>query len=128
MKIDSQARYTKSDEWVRKEGDLIVAGISDHAQDQLSDIVYLELPDVGDAYSKGDSYGVIESVKAAADLYLPMSGEIAEINEAIIDEPELVNSDPYGAAWLVKFKPSDLSEWDQLLTAAAYTEHLESGE
>ena len=128
MKIDSQARYTKSDEWVRKEGDLIVAGISDHAQDQLSDIVYLELPDVGDAFSKGDSYGVIESVKAAADLYLPMSGEIVEINEALIDEPELVNSDPYGAAWLVKFKPSELSEWDQLLTASAYTEHLESGE
>jgi glycine cleavage system H protein len=128
MKIDPQARYTKSDEWARQEGDLFVAGISDHAQDQLSDIVYLELPDIGDTFEKGDAYGVIESVKAAADLYIPMSGEIVAINEAIIDTPELVNADPYGDAWLIKFKPTDAGQWADLLNADAYAKHLESGE
>jgi glycine cleavage system H protein len=122
MKIDPAARYTETHEWVRKEGDLLVYGITDHAQDALSDIVYLELPEVGSQYSKGDAIGAVESVKAASDLYLPMDGEIVEINEALIDAPENINSDPYGAAWMVKFKPGQPQQWDELLSPEAYAQ------
>jgi len=120
MKLDKSARYVDTHEWVRQEGDLIVYGITDHAQDQLSDLVFVELPEVGDTFEKGDIIGVVESVKAASDLYLPMSGEIVAVNEDLADAPELMNSDPYGEGWIVKFKPADLSEWDELLTAEAY--------
>jgi len=104
MKLDANARYSESHEWVRKEGDLFVYGITDHAQDQLSDLVYLEPPQVGDSFNKGDTIGVVESVKAASDLYLPMSGEIVEVNNSLVDTPEVMNSDPYGEGWIVKFK------------------------
>jgi glycine cleavage system H protein len=124
MKIDPEARYTETHEWVRKEGDLIVYGITDHAQDALSDIVYIELPEVGSQFSKGDVIGAVESVKAASDLYLPMDGEIVEVNESLTDTPEIINSDPYGDAWIVKFKASQSEQWDELLTPNAY-EQLE---
>jgi glycine cleavage system H protein len=124
MKIDPEARYTETHEWVRKEGDLIVYGITDHAQDALSDIVYIELPEVGNQFSKGDVIGAVESVKAASDLYLPMDGEIVEVNESLTDTPEFINSDPYGDAWIVKFKASQSEQWDELLTPNAY-EQLE---
>ncbi len=120
MKIDAKARYTETHEWVRKEGDLLVYGITDHAQDALSDIVYVELPNVGEKYSKGDTIGTVESVKAASDLYIPMDGEIVEINVTLSSTPEVVNSDPYGDGWMVKFKPDIPGDFGSLLTPEAY--------
>lgn len=120
MKLDPQAKYQASHEWARQEGEVIVSGITDHAQDSLSDVVYVELPEVGSSFSKGEVFGVVESVKAASDLYMPMSGEIIEVNETLADEPELINSDPYGTGWMIKFKPSNPSEWDDLLSGAEY--------
>lgn len=120
MKLDSEARYARTHEWARWDGDEIVCGISDHAQDALSDIVYVELPDAGDALEKGDIFGTIESVKAASDLYMPMGGEITAVNEELEDAPELVNKDPYGRGWLIRFRPSDPAEFDDLLDSAAY--------
>lgn len=120
MKLDPQAKYQASHEWARQEGEVIVSGITDHAQDSLSDVVYVELPEVGSSFSKGEVFGVVESVKAASDLYMPMGGEIIEVNETLADEPELINSDPYGTGWMIKFKPSNPSEWDDLLSGAEY--------
>jgi glycine cleavage system H protein len=120
MKLDSKARYAKTHEWARKEGDLVVCGITDHAQEELSDVVYVELPEVGEELDKGESFGVVESVKAASDLYMPMGGEIVEVNSALDDSPELVNEDPYGEGWMIKFKPSDPGEWDSLLSPKDY--------
>jgi glycine cleavage system H protein len=128
MKLDPNAKYQETHEWVRKEGDVIVCGITDHAQDSLSDVVYVELPEVGVTYSKGDVFGVIESVKAASDLYMPMGGEIVEVNEALEDEPEIVNGDPFGAGWMIKFKPSDSGEWDSLISGEEYQASVEAEE
>ena len=120
MKLDANAKYQESHEWVRREGDLMICGITDHAQDSLSDVVYVELPEVGRTMAKGDVFGVVESVKAASDLYLPMSGEIVAVNESLIDTPETVNADPFGEGWMIKIKPSNPSEWDSLLSGADY--------
>lgn len=124
MKLDPNARYSESHEWVRREGDLLVCGITDHAQQELSDVVYVELPEVGSKFAKGDVFGVVESVKAASDLYMPMGGEIVAVNEALSSSPELVNQDPYGQAWMLKFKPSDPGEWDSLLSPEAYEQSV----
>ncbi len=124
-KVVAGLLYTKEDEWIKVDGDEATVGVSDHAQDALSDIVYLELPDVGDAFEMGDTFGVIESVKAAADLYMPISGEITAVNEDLIDTPETVNSDPYGASWMVKIKLSSPAELDDLMDADAYAKFLE---
>jgi glycine cleavage system H protein len=120
MKIDSEAYYTESHEWVREDGDELVCGITDHAQESLSDIVYVELPEIGDVFDKEDIFGVVESVKAASDLYMPMGGEITDINEGLEDTPEVVNQDPYGDGWLVRFTASDLSELEELMDSEAY--------
>jgi glycine cleavage system H protein len=120
MKIDQAALYTESHEWVRKEGDVYAYGITDHAQHELSDIVFIDLPGVGDSFEKGDSIGVVESVKAASDLYLPAAGEIVEVNEALQDAPEAINSDPYGEGWIVKFKATAPADLEGLMDAAAY--------
>ncbi len=120
MKLDPNAKYQDTHEWARQEGDLIVCGITDHAQDSLSDVVYVELPEVGSALEKGEVFGVVESVKAASDLYMPMSGEVVEINEVLEDQPEIVNDDPYGQGWMIKIKPSDPGQWDSLLSGADY--------
>lgn len=120
MKLDANAKYQESHEWARREGDLIVCGITDHAQDSLSDVVYLELPEVGSTFERGQIFGVVESVKAASDLYIPMSGEIVEINSALVDTPETINEDPFGAGWMIKIKPSNLAEWDSLLSGEDY--------
>ena len=125
MKIDQDARYSDEHEWVRAEGDLFVYGISDFAQDQLSDIVYLEPPEVGESFEKGDAIGVVESVKAAADLYLPIGGEIVEVNEALVDAPEVMNSDPFGEAWILKFKASGPGEFESLMSAEDYQKFTE---
>jgi len=120
MKLDPKARYAESHEWARKEGDECVCGITDHAQESLSDVVYVELPEVGDTFAKGDTFGVVESVKAASDVYLPLGGEITAVNETLEDTPELVNQDPYGAGWMIRFRPSDPDEFDGLMDGSAY--------
>jgi len=120
VKIDPTCRYTKSHEWVRVKGNEAWAGLSDYAQQQLSDIVYCELPEEGDSFSQGDVFATVESVKAASDCYMPIGGEIVEINEELTNKPELVNQDPYGEAWLIKFTPSDASELSALMDAGAY--------
>jgi glycine cleavage system H protein len=120
MKLDQGARYAESHEWVRWDEKEIVCGISDYAQESLSDVVYVELPEVGDILEKGEIFGVVESVKAASDLYMPMGGEIVAINEDLEDAPELVNQDPYGDGWLIRFVPSTSSEFDDLMTAGEY--------
>lgn len=122
MKLDKSARYVDTHEWVRQEGELIVYGITDHAQDQLSDLVFVELPEVGDSFDKGEIIGVIESVKAASDLYIPMGGEVVAVNEGLLDSPELMNADPYGEGWIIKIEPADNAEWDELLSPEAYEE------
>jgi len=127
-KIDPRCRYAETHEWVRVEGEYAFAGISDHAQEELSDIVYVELPEVGDTIGKGDSFAVVESVKAASDCYLPVSGEIVAINEALEETPELVNTDPYGEGWLVKFTVQDAKELDDLLSAEDYQQFVEQAE
>ena len=110
MKLDENARYQDTHEWARQEGDLIACGITDHAQDSLSDVVYVEIPEVGTTFNKGDVFGVVESVKAASDLYMPLGGEIVEVNSVLEEEPEQVNDDPYGAGWMIKFRPSNPAE------------------
>ena len=123
-KVVAGLLYTKEDEWVKVEGDEATVGVTDHAQDALSDIVYLELPDVGDSFGMGDTFGVVESVKAAADLYMPISGEVTAVNEDLVDAPETVNSDPYDTAWMVKVKISNPAELDDLMDADTYTTYL----
>ncbi len=116
-------KYTAEHEWVKKDGDTLQIGITDYAQDQLGDIVFVEFPEVGDSFDKDETFGTLESVKAVSDLFLPVGGEIVEINEALEDEPELLNSDPNGA-WIVKIKPSDASEFDSLMSKEAYLNQL----
>ncbi len=125
MKIDSNARYLETHEWARKEGDVFVLGISDYAQSTLSDIVYVELPEVGDTVTKGEQFGVVESVKAAADVYAPLSGEVVAINTELENAPELINSEAFEGGWLLKISVADLEEWETLLTPEAYAELLE---
>ncbi|MEK7264546.1 MAG: glycine cleavage system protein GcvH [Pseudomonadota bacterium] len=113
-------RYTKDHEWVRVDGALATIGISTHAADQLGDVVFVELPAIGKKFAKGDDMAVVESVKAASDVYAPISGEVVEINQAIVDDPARVNGDPQGAAWFVKLKPSNPAEANELMDEAAY--------
>jgi glycine cleavage system H protein len=129
MNIPADLRYTKNDEWIRVEGNVGTVGITDFAQDQLSDIVFVEvIPAEGDDLSQGDTCATLESVKAAADVYLPVSGKVIAVNEALPDTPELVNSDPYGQAWLLKIEISDSSELEELLDASAYEAFVASKE
>ncbi|MGQ9490496.1 MAG: glycine cleavage system protein GcvH [Anaerolineae bacterium] len=127
-KFDPNARYAGSHEWVRMEGETAVIGVSDYAQHLLSDVVYVELPEVGDTVTKGESFGTVESVKAAEDAYAPISGEVVEVNTALEDNPEWVNQDPYGKAWMIKVAPSDLSELDDLMDAVAYEAYVQEEE
>ena len=121
--FDPKARYAESHEWCRKEGDVFVVGISDHAQAELSDLVYVELPAVGAQFEQGASFGLLESVKAASDLYAPISGKVVEVNQALSDEPGKINEDAYGA-WLIKLKATNPSQFDDLMDAAAYETFL----
>ena len=124
MKIDKDCRYVKSHEWVRVDGNEATVGITDYAQQQLSDVVYVELPEIGDAFEKGEVFATVESVKAAADVYMPIGGEITEVNEELEDAPQLVNEDAFGAAWFARFTVSDLSELDDLMDAEAYVKFV----
>ena len=113
-------RYTKEHEWVRVEGDIGIIGITFHAQKELGDIVYVDLPKVGTSTQQGKAVGSVESVKAVSDLYTPVSGEVVEVNPLLAESPEILNTDPYGSGWLVKIKLSDPGEAGKLLTAAEY--------
>ena len=125
MNVPADLKYTKDDEWIKLEGGEATIGITDYAQDQLSDIVYLEVSlEAGKAAEKGALFGTVESVKAAADLYLPVSGQITAANEALSETPETINSDPYGAGWIAKMSLSDESELEGLMNAAAYEQYL----
>ncbi len=129
MNIPNNLKYTQNDEWIRLDGNIGTIGISDFAQNQLSDVVYVEITvSVGDTVSQGDTCATLESVKAAADVYMPASGKIIAVNDGITNTPELVNSDPYGAAWLVKVELSEPSELDELLDASAYERKLQAQE
>ena len=129
MNIPSDLKYTKNDEWIRVEGNVGTVGITDYAQDQLSDIVFVEIILAeGEMVSKGDTCATLESVKAAADVYIPVGGQVTAINEDLPDAPETVNSDPYGQAWLVKIEISDPTELDGLMDAAAYEANVASKE
>ncbi len=123
LHLPDDIRYTDEHEWARITGDTARIGVSDYAQDQLGDIVFVELPAVGDTIAKGEVFGTLESVKAVSELYLPLSGEVVAVNTALTDAPELINQDPY-AAWIIEVRPSDAGEYDQLLSAAAYLDLL----
>ena len=120
MNVPAELKYTKEHEWIRVEGEEAVVGITDYAQSQLGDIVFVECETVGDALEAGETFGTVEAVKTVSDLYLPVAGEVLEFNEELEGEPELVNKDPYGKGWIVKIKISDETELDVLLNADAY--------
>ncbi|MBW2683134.1 MAG: glycine cleavage system protein GcvH [Deltaproteobacteria bacterium] len=119
LNLPEDVRYTKDHEWAKVTGDTIKIGISDYAQDQMGDIVFVEMPDVGDTFEEGDEFGTLESVKAVSELYIPIGGEIVAINEELEDTPELLNQDPYGG-WIVEIKPKDIQEIEQLLDRDTY--------
>jgi glycine cleavage system H protein len=124
----TERKYATSHEWVLIEDDIAIVGITDHAQEALGDLVFVELPDVGDRLSAHDEAGVVESVKAASDIFAPLTGEVIAINEALVDSPEIVNSDPYHDGWMYKIRFSDAAELDELLSAEDYDAHVESEE
>lgn len=118
--LPAELKYAASHEWARLDGDVVTVGITDHAQDALGDLVFVELPSVGDIVSAGQEAGVVESVKAASDIYAPVSGEIIAINDALVDAPEIVNTEPYAGGWLYQIKITDAAELDELLSAEEY--------
>jgi len=120
MNIPSELKYTKDHEWVKIEGDVAIVGITEFAQSELGDIVYVEIETIGETLDQEEVFGSVEAVKTVSDLFMPLSGEILEFNEALEGNPELVNSDPYGEGWMIKLKLTDASQYDQLLDAATY--------
>ena len=120
LNLPEDVRYTDDHEWSKQEGDIIKVGISDYAQDQLGDIVFAELPEVGDTFAKGDEFGTLESVKAVSELYMPVGGEVLSINEKLTDTPELVNTAPYGDGWMLTIKPSNAGDFDSLMDRESY--------
>jgi glycine cleavage system H protein len=124
LQLPDDMRYTEDHEWAMLEGDRVRVGISDYAQDQLGDIVFVELPQVGDIFEKGKEFGTVESVKAVAELYMPIGGEVLTTNTVLEDSPELVNKNPYNDGWMIEIKPTNPSELDALMAKDAYTEML----
>lgn len=120
MNIPANLKYTSEHEWIRVEGDVAYVGITDYAQQQLGDIVFVDIPTEGETLAAGDVFGTIEVVKTVSDLFLPVAGEVLEQNEALADQPELVNTDPYGEGWLIKIKPAADADYDALLDAEGY--------
>ncbi|MFC4357350.1 glycine cleavage system protein GcvH [Halobium salinum] len=123
--VPDDLRYLESHEWTQTGDSSVRVGISDFAQDELGDVVFVELPDEGDTIEKDAEFGVVESIKAVSDLYAPVSGEVVAVNEALFDEPELVNDDPYGDGWMLEVDPSDPDEFDDLLSADEYRDQIE---
>lgn len=126
MSVPANLKYTEEHEWLRVEGDYAIVGVTDHAQQQLGDVVYVDLPEVGRKIAKGDTFGTVESVKAVSDLFAPVAGTIAEVNKALQDGPDAVNTDPYGKAWMIKIKLDNTGDTNELLSAAAYEKLLAS--
>ncbi len=124
MEFPEELKYTKEHEWVLVEGNVATVGITDYAQDQLGDIVFVELPAIGDKVSKEDAFGVVESVKAVSDIYAPVSGKVVEVNDDLPDNPEMVNEDPYGDGWIIKIEMNDPEELQDLMSAAEYEEYV----
>jgi glycine cleavage system H protein len=124
LKLPEDVVYTKDHEWAKVEGDIVLVGITDYAQDQLGDIVFVEMPEEGDSFSAGEEFGTLESVKAVSELYIPVSGEIVAVNEELEDTPELINKDPY-RGWIIKIVPDDMEEIRELLDRDAYLSMLE---
>ena len=124
MSIPNELKYTSDHEWVKMEGSDFVIGITDHAQDSLGDVTFVELPDVGARFEDKAVFGVVESVKAASDLYMPVSGEVIEVNNSLNDSPENVNSDPYGNGWMIKIRPDQADSIGSLLDADAYSKEI----
>jgi glycine cleavage system H protein len=128
MDFPEDLRYTREHEWARRKGNQIVVGITDFAQDQLGDVVYVELPDVGDPVKKGDAFGVVESTKAVSELFAPITGKVVEVNDPLSDAPETINEDPYEEGWMIVIEPSDPSELDALMDVKAYKAFVEEQE
>ncbi len=124
LNLPYDVRYAEDHEWIRYEGDKVRIGISDYAQDQLGDIVFVELPQSGDTFEKGEEFGTVESVKAVSELYMPIGGEIISVNAALEESPDLVNQSPYNDGWMIEVKPSDSAELEALITRDAYLEML----
>lgn len=125
MAAPENRKYTKTHEWVLLEGDIATLGLTDHAQQELGDITYLELPDAGDSVTSGEPFGVVESVKAASDVYSPVDGEVVERNDSAVDAPEVINQSPYDGAWLIKVKMSDPSQVEALMDPKTYDEYAD---
>ncbi len=128
MNYPDDLRYTREHEWARRKGRNVAVGITEFAQDQLGDVVYLELPDVGDAVKRGESFGVVESTKAVSEIFAPVSGKVVEVNDPLADAPETINEDPYEEGWMVVIEPSEPSELDGLMDAKAYQAFVEEQE
>ncbi|MGV8095510.1 MAG: glycine cleavage system protein GcvH [Mangrovibacterium sp.] len=126
MNLPGNLKYTKEHEWIRVDGDVAVVGITDFAQGELGDIVFVEIETVGEALEVGETFGTVEAVKTVSDLFMPVGGEVLEFNSALEDNPELINKDPYGEGWMIKIKISDPSELDELMDAKAYQTMLEA--
>jgi glycine cleavage system H protein len=124
--VPEELHYSKDHEWIRMEGETGTVGITDHAQHSLGDVVYVELPKVGDSFAAHEAFGSVESVKAVSELFCPVAGEIVEVNESLQDEPEKVNTDPYGAAWMIKLRVADSGEVDKLLSAVEYEDFIKA--
>ncbi|GAC1433418.1 MAG: glycine cleavage system protein GcvH [Chloroflexota bacterium] len=120
----AELRYNATHEWARRDGDLITVGITDHAQDQLGDVIYVELPEIGRTLARGDTFGAVDSVKTYSELYAPLGGEVVEVNTALADTPEAVNHSPYEDGWMMRLRPAHDDEWDTLLDADAYERHV----
>ncbi len=124
MEFPEDFKYSKEHEWVLVEGNVATIGITDYAQDQLGDIVFVELPAIGDKVSKEDAFGVVESVKAVSDIYAPVSGKVLEVNDDLPDNPEMINEDPYGDGWMIKIEISDVDELQDLMSSTEYEEYV----
>ncbi len=120
MNHPSELKYARTHEWVNREGDLVISGITDHAQDELGDLVYVETPEVGSQVTAGEQAGVVESVKTASDIHAPVSGTVVEVNTNLEDDPDFVNEDPYGKGWIYKIKPDNMADVEKLLTNEEY--------
>ncbi|MEA1971151.1 MAG: glycine cleavage system protein GcvH [Thermodesulfobacteriota bacterium] len=128
LSLPDNVRYAETHEWARADGDNMTIGINDYAQDQLGDIVFVELPEIGATFVKGEEFGTLESVKAVSEIYMPVSGEITATNEDLEEAPELVNGEPYNAGWIIEVKPNDPDEINALMSSSEYLEMLKGGE
>lgn len=126
MNIPADLKYTQDHEWVRVDGDVAVVGVTDFAQGELGDVVFVEIETEGEDLDKGETFGSVEAVKTVSDLFMPVGGKVAEFNEALVDEPELVNKDPYGEGWMIKIKVADVAELEDLISAEEYQKMLEA--